>query len=278
MDIELLKTFLEVRKTRNFGQAALNLFVTQAAVSARIKQLEESFGVRLFLRQRNNIQLTVEGERLVPHAETMMLAWSRAKQDVELKPEQKSLLSIGSTAGLWNYAYQHKVAELLLTSPDFQLRTEVHTSAELVRLVLERALDMAILFDAPSLPELTTRPLEKLKLALASNMETVTAKSAVQANYIYVDWGTAYNIFHAKRYPEMAPPIHHTTLATIAEAMLEKIKASAYLPKSIINTSQVAGLREVEGAPVFSRQISVIYRSNHENHDSLLGISALLAS
>lgn len=277
MDIEFLKTFLEVRKTRNFGLAAQNLFVTQAAVSARIKQLEEAFGVRLFIRQRNNIQLTEEGERLVPHAETMLLAWSRAKHDVELKPEQKSQLSIGSTPGLWNYAFQDKLATITGACPDLQLRTEAHTSSELVRLILERALDLAILFDAPLLPELTLRPIEKLKLALASNIADVTSKSALQSNYIYVDWGTAYDIFHAKRYPDMAPPIHYTTMATIAETMLLEMNASAYLPQTTIKQSTVAGLHAVAGAPTFTRQISVIYRSNHEHGSHLQEISSMLA-
>lgn len=66
MDIELLKTFLEVHKTRHFGRAADNLHLTSAAVSARIKQLEQYLGVTLFVRKRGNIQLTSEGERLLP--------------------------------------------------------------------------------------------------------------------------------------------------------------------------------------------------------------------
>ena len=41
MDVKVFKTFLEVANTRHFGRAADNLFITQAAVSARIKQLEE---------------------------------------------------------------------------------------------------------------------------------------------------------------------------------------------------------------------------------------------
>ena len=40
MDIDLLKTFLEVNKTRHFGRAADNLYLTPAAVSARVRQLE----------------------------------------------------------------------------------------------------------------------------------------------------------------------------------------------------------------------------------------------
>ncbi|MGB1090783.1 MAG: LysR family transcriptional regulator, partial [Oceanobacter sp.] len=37
MDTELLKTFLEVSRTRHFGRAAENLFLTQSAVSFRVR-------------------------------------------------------------------------------------------------------------------------------------------------------------------------------------------------------------------------------------------------
>ena len=44
MDIDLLRTFVEVSSTRHFGKAAQNLFVTQSAVSARIRLLERTLG------------------------------------------------------------------------------------------------------------------------------------------------------------------------------------------------------------------------------------------
>ncbi|SUC17946.1 transcriptional regulator HdfR [Proteus mirabilis] len=44
MDTELLKTFLEVSKTRHFGRAAESLYLTQSAVSFRIRQLETQLG------------------------------------------------------------------------------------------------------------------------------------------------------------------------------------------------------------------------------------------
>ncbi|MEX2366994.1 MAG: LysR family transcriptional regulator, partial [Pseudohongiellaceae bacterium] len=75
MDIELLRTFLEVRNTRHFGKAANNLFITQAAVSSRIKLLEQMLESPLFVRYRNNLQLTEAGERLVNHAEEILKAW-----------------------------------------------------------------------------------------------------------------------------------------------------------------------------------------------------------
>jgi DNA-binding transcriptional LysR family regulator len=50
VDIDLLKTFIEVNQTRNFARAAEDLYVTSAAVSARVKQLESHLGVHVFVR------------------------------------------------------------------------------------------------------------------------------------------------------------------------------------------------------------------------------------
>lgn len=264
MDIDLIKTFLEVRNTRHFGRAADNLYITQAAVSARIKQMEEYFGVQLFIRKRNNIQLTSEGERLVTHAETMMLTWNRAKQDVALKLEKKDQLSLGTTAGLWNYVYQSKLAPIYRSFPELALRSEVHGPEDLLRLVIERALDVAILFDAPAVPELTIKSGGKLKLVLASTIKGLDAKNAVSDSYIYVDWGTAFNMFHARRFSEAAPSILYTTMASIAEAFMEEQPSSAFLPMQMVENSLVENLKVVDGAPSFSKDVTIIYRSNNE--------------
>ncbi|WP_306518920.1 LysR family transcriptional regulator [Rheinheimera sp.] len=102
MDTELLKTFLEVQKTRHFGKAAENLYLTQSAVSFRVRQLEQSLGVILFSRFRNNIQLTAAGELLLPHAQAVLAAIQTAKQQLNqqyhLQKNRKMLLSAGLAA------------------------------------------------------------------------------------------------------------------------------------------------------------------------------------
>lgn len=77
MDIRVLSTFLEVARVRHFGRASENLHITQAAVSARIKQLEGYFNTTLFTRDRNNIKLTSSGERLIGYAEAWYLLCNR---------------------------------------------------------------------------------------------------------------------------------------------------------------------------------------------------------
>lgn len=100
MDTELLKTFLEVSRTRHFGRAAESLYLTQSAVSFRIRQLENQLGVNLFTRHRNNIRLTAAGEKLLPYAETLMSTWQAARKEVA-HTSRHNEFSIGASASLW---------------------------------------------------------------------------------------------------------------------------------------------------------------------------------
>ncbi len=108
MDTELLKTFLEVQKTRHFGKAAENLYLTQSAVSFRIRQLEQSLGVALFTRFRNNIQLTNAGELLLPHARAVIQAMLAAKQQ---------LLSLSGKPQPYQWQVANELAFLLQQLP-----------------------------------------------------------------------------------------------------------------------------------------------------------------
>lgn len=101
MDTELLKTFLEVSRTRHFGRAAEALYLTQSAVSFRIRQLENQLGVNLFTRHRNNIRLTTAGEKLLPYAETLMNTWQAARKEVA-HTSRHNEFSIGASASLWS--------------------------------------------------------------------------------------------------------------------------------------------------------------------------------
>ena len=77
MKIELLTTFIEVTQTLHFRIASEHLFITQAAVSSRIKLLEQELGVLLFDRSQKRLKLTPEGHRLVKHANEMLMMWQK---------------------------------------------------------------------------------------------------------------------------------------------------------------------------------------------------------
>lgn len=79
-DLKWIEDFIDLSKTGNFSVTAANRFVTQPALSRRIKQLEDWIGAPLFERRRKPIRLTSEGEAFMPAAEEM-LAWMERARD-----------------------------------------------------------------------------------------------------------------------------------------------------------------------------------------------------
>ncbi len=61
-----LKAFESAARHMSFTQAAAELNVTQTAISHQIRRLEEELGVRLFLRLKDGLALTREGQAYFP--------------------------------------------------------------------------------------------------------------------------------------------------------------------------------------------------------------------
>jgi DNA-binding transcriptional LysR family regulator len=69
MDFEQLRTFMEVSRLRSFSRAAEKLNVTQPAISAQIRTLENEVGARLFDRDGGKVTFTAAGKLFEPFAE-----------------------------------------------------------------------------------------------------------------------------------------------------------------------------------------------------------------
>ncbi len=276
MDIDLLKTFLEVNKTRHFGRAADNLYLTPAAVSARVRQLEQILGAELFVRTRNNIQLTLEGERLVPHAETMLLSWSRAKQDVSFKSDQELQVNIGTTHSLWHFGLPNQLSRLFEMSPRVAIRAISHPAEALSRMLVERTLDLALMLEPPTLPDFSADKLGQIKLVLMANDAAMNSKSAFVTGYVYVDWGVSFEMFHAKRFGDLPKPVLHTNMGAIALDYLQQQDGAAYLPQSVLDQQHLRSLYPIAGVPTFSRPLYAVYRSSSDRLKIIKEILALL--
>ena len=67
LPLNAVRVFEAVAVERSFSEAAEALHVTTAAVSMQIKSLEEYLQVKLFHRNRRDVQLTAQGEALLPY-------------------------------------------------------------------------------------------------------------------------------------------------------------------------------------------------------------------
>lgn len=268
MDINLIRTFLELNRTRHFGQAAENLCITQSAVSARIRLLEETVGVALFTRQRNNIELTPAGEKFISYADTILTTWSRACQDIAIQAPEQSLLSIGGTPSLWDIFLQNWLNEITDLIPSININAEVHHYETLYRKLLDRSLDIIVGFDSMQTAEIEIVPLMPINFILVSSENNITAEEAVNRNYVYVNWGTFFGMKHAQYYPDLGSPRLHVQLGRLALNYILERGGSAYLAESMVQTElDERKLYRVGDAPVIKRMTYAGFLSSVRNRD-----------
>ena len=258
MDLELLRTFLELHRVRHFGRAAEALHVTQAAVSNRLKLLEQKLGSRLFERNRRKMRLTPEGARLVRHAEGMLAAWNVACQDVSASESQQ--LVIGGSLRLWDVLLQPWLHELRRANPHMAIIAESLTPDILTRKLLDGTLDVVIVLEPAQLDSLHITPVAKIELICVSSLPDIDIGQALGNGYVLIDWGLSFVLDHRRAFPDA--PESRTRLATAKMALqyLQAIGGSAYLPRSMVESSLRSGaLHSVGGAPVSNRQAFATY-------------------
>lgn len=89
VDIDAVRTFLAVADAGQFQEAAVDLRISQQAVSKRVANLERSLGVTLFTRTARGVRLTVDGQAFLPHARELLRAAERAAASV--RPGDRAL-------------------------------------------------------------------------------------------------------------------------------------------------------------------------------------------
>lgn len=262
MDQALLRTFLEVARTRHFGRAAEALCITQSAVSARIKQLESSLGVDLFTRRRNDIQLTPAGQRLHWHAELMTRAWERARVEVVQDGRSARVLAVGCTPDLWAVLVKDWVARLDLGRRGLGLHVELLSAVDLSQRLRAGLLDLAFTFESAGDPDLELERIGSVELELVAARPALSVEEALEKGYIQVDWGSAFTLAHASAFPGTSAPAIRASHGLVARDLLERLGGSAYLPRALAEPAVSQGrLFYVEGAPVYHRRLYVAYRS-----------------
>jgi DNA-binding transcriptional LysR family regulator len=270
MDIDLFRTFLEVERVRHFGKAAEHLFVTQSAVSARIRLLEQSLGVALFTRSRNDIQLTPAGLRLKKHAETIVGAWGRARQETGLEPEYTETIAIGAIWDLWDIFLKKWAAKLRGSLPNSGLQLEASTSDALIRKLVDGLLDLVFVFEPPQISGIEIREVTRINLIMVSTQPDQNVLEATQSGYVMVDWGTNFGLTHARLFPDIPTPSVRIGLGALASHHILSCGGAAYLAEQLLEIPQYdKKLFRVSDAPTIERPSYAVYRPDSERETSI---------
>ena len=166
MDSALLKVFVTVADEGSLSGAAKVLNCVQSNVTARLKQLEDYLGHRLFYRKPRGVILTEAGEVLLGHARDIVERISKTELVMRNLGETAGRLRIGSTESNAAVRLTPLLIDLHKKYPkvDFQLFTG--TTQLIIEQLIGYKLDIAFVSGVPKHPDLKVLKAFEEKMAL----------------------------------------------------------------------------------------------------------------
>lgn len=136
----------------SFTRAAKELFVTPAAVSQQIKQLEQNLDFKLFHRLTRQLVLTEEGKRLADEVRTMLVHLEEVILDLK-DDEAKGALTVSTIPSFAMKWLIPRLIQFNIKHPE--ILTHLHTSEKHVDFRADRV-DMAIRYGRGNYPGLAS--------------------------------------------------------------------------------------------------------------------------
>ncbi|MFY0312759.1 LysR family transcriptional regulator [Leisingera sp. D0M16] len=145
INLEQMKTFLTVVRLGGVRKASVGLNLTQPAVTARIKNLEESLSCELFDRSSGSMTLTKRGEMLLSYAKQFEQLSELVEKDVIAPDGVEGHLRLGVSETIAQCWLPELVSRLHGLYPKLDIEFNVDISVNLRAGLLNREIDLAIL-------------------------------------------------------------------------------------------------------------------------------------
>lgn len=156
-----LKTFVAVARHGTFAAAGQQVGLTQSAVSAQMRVLEQGLGVRLFERSGRSAVLNAAGRHALPLAEQMLGLYAQMALPTSAA-EWQGELKVGAIATLQTGLLPEALPRFRAAAPRVELKLVPGVSLNLLSQIDAGELDLALLIKPPF--EL---PKELLQISLA---------------------------------------------------------------------------------------------------------------
>ncbi len=142
MDFHQLKTFVVVAREGSVTRASDLLHLSQPAVSAHIKSMEETLGLSLFDRTPRGMSLTLDGQRLLAKAEQTLAAHQDLMTEAtRSKAELSGRLRLGAGSNSNNEVIGKLVTVMSERQPGVEVTLKHGTSQEILAGIRNGSLD-----------------------------------------------------------------------------------------------------------------------------------------
>jgi len=223
MDLHQLKTFVVVAREGSITRASDLLHLSQPAVSAHIKAIEDALEVTLFERTSRGMSLTTEGKRLLTKAEQTLGAHQELIDEAtRIRGRLAGKLRLGAGSNSNNEAVGRLLTSLSERSPDVEVTLKHGTSQDILAGLRNDTLDAGFYNEAGDLePDLAVVEVSRFTTYLAAPPGLVTVADPL-------DW----------RALAEQPWVFPTSSACCGRTAESMFKAHQVRPKRIISVDR----------------------------------------
>lgn len=259
MQINSFETFLAIEATGSFHGAARALNITQTAVSARIKALEEALGTPLFDRGPGGTRLSEAGRQFQPYAEQMMRTWEFVSGDLKASLAGRVPLRLGAQLSVWDPVLVDVAVWLEAEQGTVPFTLNYDHAMNMGEAVARRLLDLAIVNEVPAGSSLAVEELPPERLVLVADQPLRLGRDALPL-FVNLEFGSEYDARLREVLPRRSR--QHIVLgnALMGLRYLQKRGGMGYFPAYMAAEALAAGaLHAVEGAPEISLSCRALY-------------------
>lgn len=145
MFLQRIEAFLTVARTGNVSRAAEELFVTQPALTARLRALEADLTFELFVRTNRGMRLTEAGRLYLPYAERAVAALREGEERLrQVLLHDAGTLTLGAAPGVSTYALPPMLARFSTQFPNVEISVRTGHSEEVLDMVLREEVQLGL--------------------------------------------------------------------------------------------------------------------------------------
>jgi DNA-binding transcriptional LysR family regulator len=235
MELYQLRTFVAVAELGHLTKAAESLHISQPAVSAQVRALEQQLGVELFVRGPGGMTLTPAGSHLLPLAEKVLAAVQALRSEVQaLKGEVQGTLRVGTVSDPGYLKLGEFLSRVVERHPLINIEMHKETSGEAIEQLRSGKLDASFFF-GDALPPQTEG------LRLADMTYRVIAPMEWRGRVVDADWRMVSSM------PWVMMPENSTYQQMLGEAFAQRGLAQ---PQKVVEADQASVITDLVASGV----------------------------
>lgn len=275
ISVNQVVAFATVARTGSFAEAAIQLHLSQPALSISIKNLEEELGGRLLARTTRAVALTPEGEAFLPVARRLLSDWEQSLQDVRNHfTLRRGKLDIAAMPTYTTNLLPQLLAKFHHSYPDINVTVHDVIAESVVDMVRQKRCELGITFKPEDAPDLNFEALFKDRfVAILPAAHPLLARSQLHwkdiLEYPHISLqrpaGTRALIDKAlsARNLTLTPAFESHQLVSIGRMVHEGLGLSVVPSTSRGQMEEMGLLCRAISAPVITHYVGIITRRQH---------------